>query len=52
LVEQLEDRTVPTVMAMGDSFSAVHDHAITGVNVLTNDMGSSLTASIVSAPVP
>src|SRR5206468_1883016 len=52
-IEPLEDRTVPTVSAMGDYYSAIHDHAISAVNVLSNDTNTnqqSLTATVITGP--
>src|SRR5437016_6265068 len=52
-VEVLEDRTVPTVWAMPDSYSVVHDHVLNAASVLANDFNDNtdpLTAVLTSGP--
>jgi YD repeat-containing protein len=48
--ERLEDRLMLFVMAVADNDMVTHDHTLNATSVLANDMGTGLTASLVSGP--
>lgn len=50
-LEQLDDRITPSVTAMADSATVLHDSIYNGASVLANDTGSGpLTAQLVTMP--
>ncbi len=50
-LQQLEDRTVPSVTAIDDFYLVAYGQTVQGASVLANDQGFSLSASLVSQPL-